>query len=160
MLFKILIFTAYHKTLFAKATDSSIQFTYMMSQKKCDLGRLVQNCTLFCGILLYGVFNIVWKFVFVLVLQWPPKKSANLFSLKIKGSEKQKCVYKLFLSKSKIVWVLRFQLKTKQRIFNTLEYVRRKELENLNNFSLKIRLEPKIANFLITICKLSVGFPT
>ena len=110
------------------------------------------SCMVF--LILFENLYLFWYF------NGPPKKSANLFSLKIKGSEKQKCVYKLFLSKSKIVWVLRFQLKTKQRIFNTLEYVRRKELENLNNFSLKIRLEPKIANFLITICKLSVGFPT
>jgi len=33
-------------------------------------------------------------------------------------------------------------------------YTRRKELENLNNFSLKIRPELKIANFLITILRI------
>ena len=46
-------------------------------------------------------FNIFWKFVIFLVLQWPKRKSANLFSLKIKSSEKQNYVFKLFLSKSK-----------------------------------------------------------
>jgi len=38
-----------------------------------------------------------------------------------------------------------------QRIFNTLEYTKKKELENLNNFSLKISPELKITNFIITI---------
>ena len=48
------------------------------------------------------------------------------------------------------------QVSTEQRIFKTLENIlRRKELENLNNFSLKIRLELKIANFIITICEFS-----
>ena len=44
---------------------------------------------------LLKIFNVFWYFN-------DPKKSANLFSLKIKGLEKQKCVNKLFLSKSKI----------------------------------------------------------
>ena len=57
---------------------------------------------LFCATLMFGVFflNIFWKFVIFLVLQWPKRKSANL-SLKIKSSEKQNYVFKLFLSKSK-----------------------------------------------------------
>ena len=59
-------------------------------KEKCDLRHLMQNCTFF-----------VQLSMFFLVLQWPKRKSANLFSLKIKSSEKQKCVYKLFLSKSK-----------------------------------------------------------
>ena len=47
------------------------------------------------------------------------------------------------------------QFSTEQRIFITLEYIlRRKELEDLKNFSLKIRPEPKIANFLITILQI------
>ena len=76
---------------------------YRVSKKKCDLRRLVQNCTLLYATLLYVVFfNIFWKIVILLVLQNPPKKSVNLFSPKIKSSEKQKCVNKLFLSKSKI----------------------------------------------------------
>ena len=39
------------------------------------------------------------------------------------------------------------KVSTDQRIFNTLEY-NKKELENLNNFSLEIRPELKVANFL------------
>ena len=42
------------------------------------------------------------------------------------------------------------QVSTEQRIFITLEYTSRKELEDLQNFSLKIKPELKIANFLIT----------
>ena len=83
----------------------------------------------------------------------------------------QKCVYKLFLSKSKILkrlnhrisenwqncnkkihnfqfwsnfygkivfqWFLRFQLNSLYLILQNI--IRRKELENLNNFSVKIR---------------------
>ena len=49
-------------------------------KKKCDLRRLVQNCTFFFATLLYGVFSIFFEnLYFFLVLQWPPKKSANLF---------------------------------------------------------------------------------
>ena len=41
---------------------------------------------------------------YIYILQWPKKKSANLFFLsKSKSSEKQKCVNILFLSKSKIL---------------------------------------------------------
>ena len=47
------------------------------------------------------------------------------------------------------------KVSTEQRIFNILEYQRRKELENLNNFSVKIRPELKIANFLLQFCKSS-----
>ena len=44
-------------------------------------------------------FNIFWKFL-ILIFEENPR---TFFSLKIKSSEKQKCVYKLFLSKSKIL---------------------------------------------------------
>jgi len=38
------------------------------------------------------------------------QKSANFFSLKIKSLEKQKCEYKLFLSKSKILYRLNHRI--------------------------------------------------
>ena len=47
------------------------------------------------------VFNIFGKFLFFWYSNGPKIKFANLFSLKIKSSEKQKCVYKLFQSKLK-----------------------------------------------------------
>ena len=64
--------------------------------KKCDLRRLVQNCTLFscnsCMVIFQhflNVFNFLWYFN-------GPKKIRQLFySLKIKSSEKQKCVDEL-----------------------------------------------------------------
>jgi len=51
------------------------------------------------------------------------KKSANLFSLKIKSSEKQKCLSKLFLLKYKIL----------KRLNNRIS-------ENLQNCNKKIRI--------------------
>ena len=86
---------------------------------------------LFCATLLIGVFS---KFVNFFGTSMAQKKSANFFFLKIKSSEKQKCVNKLFRSKSKIL--------------------KRKELENLVNFFLKKRPELKIANFLFTIFRI------
>ena len=75
-----------------------------MSQKKCDFRRLVQKCNFFsCNSSVWCFFNIFWKFVFFLVLYWPKKNQRTFFSFKIKSSEKQKCVNKLFLSKSKIL---------------------------------------------------------
>ena len=77
---------------------------YRVSQKKvwfaapgAKLYSFLCNSPVWC-------FSIFFENLqFFLVLQWPQKKSANLFSLKIKNSEKQKCVNKLFLSKSKIL---------------------------------------------------------
>ena len=47
------------------------------------------------------------------------------------------------------------KVSNEQCIFNTIKYkLRRKELDNLNYFSLKIRPEIKIANFLITILRI------
>ena len=72
-------------------------------KKKCDLPRLVQKCTFCVQLSCRAFFKYFLKVCnFFLVLQWPQKKSANFFSLKIKSLEKQKCVNKLFLSKSKI----------------------------------------------------------
>ena len=68
-------------------------------KEKCDLRRLMQNCTFFVQLSMF--FQYFLKICNFLVLQWPKRKSVNLFSLKIKSSEKQKCVKKLFLSKSK-----------------------------------------------------------
>ena len=44
-----------------------------------------------------------------------------------------------------------FKVSTEQRILITLEYTKKEGPENLNNFSLKIRPELKIVNFLVTI---------
>ena len=38
-------------------------------KKKCDLWRLVQNCTFLCNSPAWCFFNIFWKFVIFLVLQ-------------------------------------------------------------------------------------------
>ena len=118
------------------------------------------------------------------------KNQRTFFSLKIKNSEKQKCVHKLFLSKSKILkrlnhrisdnlqnfnqkirnfqfwyifygnivfqWFLKFQLNSVYLILQNL--LRRKELENFNNFSLKNRPELTIGNFLITILRMFCEF--
>jgi len=63
-------------------------------KKKCDLRRLVQNCTFFVQLSCMVFFQYFLKFLKkFLVFQWL-KKSANLFSLKIKSLEKKKCVYK------------------------------------------------------------------
>ena len=60
------------------------------------------------------------------------KNPQTFHSLKIKIPEKQKCVTKLFLLKSKILKI---------------------ELQNLRKFA-KLQLEQKIANFLITILQI------
>ena len=75
-----------HHHVYLTHTNRQEKFTGWVKEK-CELRRLVQNCTFFCATLLYGVFQ---------------KKSANLFFLKIKCLEKQKCVYTLFLSNSKV----------------------------------------------------------
>ena len=54
-----------------------------------------------------------------------------------------------FYGKIVIQWFLRFQLNSVYLIIQNI--LRRKELDNLDNFSLKIRPELKITNFLITI---------
>ena len=66
-------------------------------------------------------------------------------SLKIKSSEKQKCIYILFLGKSRILFRLNHRI-----------------TENLQNFSTKFAIstsglnfkELKIANFLMTILQI------
>ena len=63
---------------------------------------------------------------------------------------KKNCFYRSFFGK--IVFNMVFKVSTEQRIFNTLEFTKKKgTIENLNNFSLKTRPERKIANFLIPI---------
>jgi len=60
----------------------------------------------FCATLLHGVFSIFFENFFEFFFGTPmaQKKIREPFiSLKIKSSEKQKCVYKLFLLKSKIL---------------------------------------------------------
>ena len=74
-----------------------------VSKKKCDLRRLVQNCTFFVQLSCMMFFQYFLKICNIYWYFNGPKKSANLFSLKIKSSEKQKCVNKLFLSKSDLL---------------------------------------------------------
>ena len=47
-----------------------------------------------------------------------------------------------------------FKVSTEQRIFNTLEYTKKKGTREFNNFSLKNRPELKIVNFLITVLQI------
>jgi len=76
---------------------------YRVSKKKCDLRLLVQNCTFFVQLSCMVFLKYFLKICNFFGTPIAPKKSTNRFSLKIKSSEKQKCVYKLFLSKSKIL---------------------------------------------------------
>ena len=55
-----------------------------------------------------------------------------------------------FYEKIVFQWFIRLELNSVYLILNIL---RRKELENLNNFSVKITPNLKIADFLITICE-------
>ena len=61
--------------------------------KKCDLRRLVQNCTLFscnsCMVIFQHFLNV---FNFFMVLQWPKKKSANFYFLSKSKVQKNKNV--------------------------------------------------------------------
>ena len=133
----------------------------MIQERNC----LMQNC----NSPRYIFLNIF------LVLHWPKKKSAKLFSLSKSNVQKSKnvCIYYfyrilkfckysqkirnfLFLVHffKKKLFSMAPQFSTEQRTFITLEYIlRRKELEDLKLF-LKIRPEPKIANFLITILQI------
>jgi len=72
-------------------------------KKKRDLRRLVKNCNFFVQLSCMVFFSIFFENLYLFWYFNDPKKTANLFSLKIKNSEKQKCVNKLFLSKSKIL---------------------------------------------------------
>ena len=75
----------------------------------------------------------------------------SFFSLKIKSSEKQKCAFILFLSKSKILLRLNhgitenwkncfsmvLKVSTEQRLFNTLEYTKKKGTREFKYLFLK-----------------------
>ena len=89
-------------------------------KKKCHLRRLVQICTFFMQLSCMVYFQYFLKICNFLVLQWPQKNPRTFFSLKIKSSEKQKCVNKLFLLKSKILKRLN------HRILENLQIVIRK----------------------------------
>jgi len=82
-----------------------LAWSYLQGEsKKCDLRRLLQNCTIFVQIS-WMVFFLYFRKIcnFIMVLQWPYKNSRTFFSPKIKSSEKHKCVNKLLLSKSTIL---------------------------------------------------------
>ena len=71
-------------------------------KKRCDLQRLVQNCIFFVQL---SCMFFKYYFLKICKFNWysngPKKNRRTFFSLKIKSSEEQKCVNKLFLSKSK-----------------------------------------------------------
>ena len=95
---------------------------YRVSQKQVWFASPVSKLYLSCATLLYGVLSIFFEnFKFFWYFN-DPKKSANLFSHKIKSSEEQKCANKLFLSKSKILKGLNYKIS-----------------ENLQNCNKKIR---------------------
>ena len=71
------------------------------SKKSVICGAWCQIVPFLCNSCLVFFFQYFLKICNFLVLQWPKRKSANLFSLQIKSSEKQNYVFKLFLSKSK-----------------------------------------------------------
>ena len=75
-------------------------YTYIQSKSK-KLAALGGKFYLYCATLVWCFFNIFEILKFFLVFQWL-KKIREPFFLKIKSSEKQKCLYKLFLSKFKI----------------------------------------------------------
>ena len=74
-------------------------YKYRASQKKVWFAAPGAKKNFFCANLLHGDFFQYLKNKFG--IQMTQKKSANLFYLKIKSSEKQKCVYKLFYQKLK-----------------------------------------------------------
>ena len=84
-----------------KLIDRQTEITTLYT-KKCDLLRLLQNCTFFVQLSCMVFFQYFSKILIFFDISIDLKKKfANFFfSLKIKSSEKQKCVYKLFLSKS------------------------------------------------------------
>ena len=71
-------------------------------KKKRDLRRLVKKCNFLCKSSVWCFLNIFWKFMFFWLFNGP-KKNPRTFSLSKSSSEKQKCVNKLVLSKSKIL---------------------------------------------------------
>jgi len=81
------------------------KYMHRVSKKKWNLRRLVQKYAFFVQLswmVFYQYFLKICIFFGTPIIQWPKKNPQIFFSLKIKSSEKQKCVYKLFISKSKI----------------------------------------------------------
>ena len=78
-------------------------YIYRVSKKKCDLRAWCKSVTFLCNSSVWCFLNIFWKFVFFGTSMANKRNSRTFFSFKIKSSEKQKCVNKLFLSKSKIL---------------------------------------------------------
>ena len=69
------------------------------SKKRVICGAWCKIVT-FCATLLYGGFLIFFENLYFF---WSKKIPRTFFSFKIKSSEKQKCVNKFFVSKSKIL---------------------------------------------------------
>ena len=78
--------------------------TYRVSQKKVWFAAPgAKNVPFLCNTHVCCFFIIFWKFVIFFATPMAQKKNPRTFySHKIKSSEKQTCVNKLFLSKSKI----------------------------------------------------------
>ena len=67
---------------------------YWVSQKKCDLLRLVQNCTFFVQLSRMVFFQYFLKICNIFGTPMAQqKKSTNFFSLKIISLEKQKILH-------------------------------------------------------------------
>ena len=123
-----------------------VLYTYRVSQKKMWLAAPGAKLYPFCATLLYGVFTIF--FVVFLILQWPKKIHKPFFLSKSKIQKNKNVLRKYCFS-------MILKVSTEERIFNTLEYAKKKLGQvNLNNFSWKIRPELKIANLLISILQI------
>ena len=138
-----------------------------MSQKKCDLPRLlVQKCTIFRATLVWLFFNIFWNFLFF----WHSNCQKNpwtFFSLEIRLNHR---ITENWQNCNKKILKFQFWSNFKEKLFfngsssfNWTPYfltfeniLRRKELENSHSFSSKIRPKLKIANFPITIVNIHI----
>ena len=89
-----------HFHISVQATTMILEFHFPFFLNLFSFSRLL----FFLSTLLYGVFfNIFWIYILLSTPMARKKNPRTFFPLKIKSSEKQKCVKKLFLSKSKIL---------------------------------------------------------
>ena len=87
-------------------------------KNKCDLRRLYQNCTFLVQLFCMVVFQYFLKIciLFFWYSHGLKENPRTFFSLKIKSSEKQKCIHYLFISKSKILLRLNHRITESQKI--------------------------------------------